>query len=68
VGQYPGIRGKVQAAMALGKGDLEAMKLIPRMLRKRRHVNRIRKLSPREVKKLILRYRIPLKELTEQAI
>ena len=68
VGQYPGIRGKLQAALALAKGDLQALILIPRMLRKRRSVNQIRKLSPREVRKLILRYRIPLKELTEQAI
>jgi GT2 family glycosyltransferase len=68
VGQYPGIRGKLQAALALAKGDLQALKLIPRMLSKRRSVNQIRKLSPREVRKLILRHRIPLKELTEQAI
>jgi GT2 family glycosyltransferase len=68
VGQYRGVRGKVQAALALVKGDLQALKLIPRMLRKRRNVNRIRKLSPREVRKLILQYRIPLKQLTEQAI
>jgi hypothetical protein len=68
VGQYRGVRGKVQAALALLKGDLQALKLIPRMLRKRRNVNRIRKLSPREVRKLILQYRIPLKQLTEQAI
>jgi GT2 family glycosyltransferase len=68
VGRYPGIRGKLQAALALLRGDLQALKLLPRMLRKRRHVNRIRKLSPREVKQLILRHRIPLKQLTEQAI
>ena len=68
VGQYPGIRGKLQAALALLRGDLQALKLLPRMLRKRRDVNRIRKLSPREVKQLILRHRIPLKQLTEQAI
>jgi GT2 family glycosyltransferase len=68
VGQYRGIRGKLQAAVALVKGDFQALKLIPRMLGKRRHVNRIRKLSPREVRKLILHYRIPLKQLTEQAI
>ena len=35
---------------------------------KRRSVDRIRKLSPREVRHLILRYRIPLKQLTEQAV
>jgi GT2 family glycosyltransferase len=68
VGQFPGARGKLTAALALLKGDFQALKLLPRMLKKRRHVNRIRKLSPREVKKLILRYRISLKQLTEQAI
>jgi GT2 family glycosyltransferase len=68
VGQYPGILGKLQAALALLRGDLQALKLLPRMLWKRREVNRIRKLSPREVKQLILRHRIPLKQLTEQAI
>jgi len=68
VGQYPGLRGKLGAALALMKGDLQALILLPRMLRKRRNVNQLRKLSPREVRKLILRYRIPLKQLTEQAI
>ncbi len=68
VGHFPGVRGKLQAAIALLKGDLQALTLLPRMLGKRRHVNRIRKLSPREVRKLILKYRIPLKQLTEQAI
>ncbi len=68
VGQYPGLRGKLQAALALLKGDLQALTLLPRMLAKRRSVNRIRKLSPREVRKLILQYRIPLKQLTEQAV
>jgi len=68
VGRYPGLSGKIRVALALLKGDLEALKLLPRMLAKRRSVNRIRKLSPREVRALILQYRIPLKELTEQAI
>jgi GT2 family glycosyltransferase len=68
VGQFQGAHGKLTAALALVKGDFQALKLLPRMLKKRRHVNRIRKLSPREVKKLILRYRISLKQLTEQAI
>ena len=67
VGQFPGVGGKVRAALALLKGDLAALKLLPRMLNKRRAVNRVRKLSPREVRQLILQYRIPLKQLTEQA-
>jgi GT2 family glycosyltransferase len=68
VGRYPGLRGKLAAVLALMKGDLQALILLPRMLRKRRAVNQLRKLSPREVRKLIFQYRIPLKQLTEQAI
>lgn len=68
VGRFPGISGKIRAALSLLKGDLAALALLPKMLAKRRSVNRIRKLSPREVRTLILKHRIPLKELTEQAI
>ena len=67
VANYPGIRGKVQAALAIVKGDFEALPMIPRMLRKRRDVEKIRKLRPAEVKELLLRHRISLKQLTEQA-
>jgi GT2 family glycosyltransferase len=68
VGRYPGLTGKIRAGLALLKGDFEALLLLPKMLAKRRSVNRIRKLSPREVRALLLQHRIPLKELTEQAI
>jgi GT2 family glycosyltransferase len=68
VGRYPGPTGKIRAALALLKGDLAALRLLPKMLAKRRGVNHIRKLSSREVRALILQHRIPLKELTEQAI
>jgi GT2 family glycosyltransferase len=68
VGRYPGIAGKVRAVFALMKGDLGALVLLPRMLRKRREVDRFRKLSPREVRKLILDHRIPLKQLAEQGL
>ena len=68
VGKFPGLRGKLQAALALIKGDLAALRLTPRMLAKRRQVDRIRKLTPAEVRALILQHRIPLKELSRQAI
>src|SRR5574337_1934326 len=32
VGRYPGVGGQIQAALALLKGDLEALRLLPRML------------------------------------
>ena len=68
VGRIPGASGKMRAAMALLKGDFAALKLLPRTLAKRRGIRRLSKLSPREVRRLILRHRIPLKQLTEQAI
>ena len=68
VALYPGVSGKLRVALSLLKGDLAALTLLPKMFAKRRSVNRIRKLSPREVRALILQHRIRLKELTEQAI
>jgi GT2 family glycosyltransferase len=68
VGKYPGARGKLSAALAVLKGGWQALPLLPRMLAKRRDVERIRKLSPREVRKLILDHRISLKQLMRQAV
>jgi len=66
VSRYPGLGGKLRAATALLKGDLKALGMLPRMLRRRREVRGIRKLTPRQVRELILRYRIGLKALTQQ--
>lgn len=68
IGSHPGTMGKLQAARALLSGDLQAAAMLPRMLAKRRELRHIRKLSPSQTRALILRYRIPLKELSEQAI
>ncbi len=68
VGRHPGAAGKLAAAWAVLLGDLSAIPLIPRMLAKRRDIEKIRKLSPPEVKQLILEHRISLRELTEQAV
>src|SRR5206468_2176225 len=46
--QFPGLSGKLTIMMALIRGDLKALKLLPRMFRKRRQWNHGRKLSPRE--------------------
>lgn len=68
VGRYPGVRGKLRAVFALIQGDFQALAMLPRMLAKRRQIERIRKLSPREVRKLILDNRISLKELMRQSV
>jgi GT2 family glycosyltransferase len=67
-GRFPGLRGKVAIAVALIRGGFSALRLVPKMLRKRREIERFRKLSPREVRRLILDNRISLRELSEQAI
>ncbi|MBI4893957.1 MAG: glycosyltransferase family 2 protein [Acidobacteria bacterium] len=61
--QSPG--GKMAVLWAMARGDWEALLLLPRMLRKRRQMRSLRKLSPRQVKQLLLRHRISLKELSQ---
>ena len=63
---FPGWRGKLRVLRAMLGGDLDSLRFIPRMLRKRAQLHHIRKLTSAETRKLILRYRIPLKELVSQ--
>ena len=44
-------------------GDFAALRLIPRMLGKRAQIDRIRKLTPREVRRLLLAHRLSLTEV-----
>ena len=60
---FPGIRGKWTIATSLVRGDIQALLLAPRMLRKRREIRRIRRLSPRQVRQLIWRHRLGLGEV-----
>ena len=60
---FPGAAGKLRMARALVWGDVQALALVPRMLRKRAAVRQIRKLSPGAVRRLILAHRAPLREL-----
>jgi GT2 family glycosyltransferase len=64
---YSGMKGKLSAAMAFLWGTASALPLIPRMLRKRRAFRPLRRLSATQIRSLLLKYRIPLKELSEQA-
>ncbi len=60
---FPGFLGKLRVAGALLMGDLEALAMSPKMLRKRASVDAIRALSPSEVRRLILAHRLTLREL-----
>jgi GT2 family glycosyltransferase len=68
IGRFPGILGKMRAATALLRGDFEALRLLPRMLRKRREIRKVAKLSPAEVRELIMSHRIPLRTLNQQSV
>jgi GT2 family glycosyltransferase len=63
---YPGLRGKLTMAAALIRGDLEALAMLPKMLRKRRDIARLRKLSAAQARELLLGNRISLRELSRQ--
>ena len=62
---FPGWRGKLRLAGALLWGDVAAILLLPRTLRKRSQV--VRKLSPTQVTNLLLSHQIGLRELSTQA-
>ncbi len=65
--RYPGPKGKLTAATALIKGTLSALPMIPSMIRKRRAFQSKHRLSPKQVRRLLLRYRIKLRDLSEQS-
>jgi GT2 family glycosyltransferase len=58
---------KPQAAMAFLRGTMAALPLIPRMLRKRRQFRPKHRLTPRQIRQLLLRHRISLQEISEQS-
>lgn len=63
---FPGIKNKLRLMWTVLRADLAALRLTPRTLRKRRRLRSIMKLTPEEVKSLILSYRIPVRALLEQ--
>jgi GT2 family glycosyltransferase len=64
---YPGLGGKFTAALALLRGTAEAAPRIPAMLRKRRALRPKRRLTGRQIRRLLLANRIGLRELSESA-
>lgn len=67
-GRFGGMSGAITIAFSLLRGDLAALRLLPRFLRKRSSVNSFRKLSPREIRRLLLSNRISLAALSEEAV
>jgi GT2 family glycosyltransferase len=63
--RFVGVRGKLRLVAALARGDWQALLLLPRMLAKRRETRRYRRLTARQVRRLILENRPPLRALVE---
>lgn len=64
---YAGVSGKLRLALGLAQGNLAALRLVPRMLKKRKEIERFRKRSDAEVIALLEQYRISLREISNQA-
>ncbi|MDR3698016.1 MAG: glycosyltransferase family 2 protein [Candidatus Sulfopaludibacter sp.] len=60
---FQGWRGKLAMAGALISGDVAALRLAPRILRKRAAIARMARLSPGDVRRLILSHRLSLREV-----
>ena len=64
---YPGMGGKFTAALALLRGMAQAVPQIPATLRKRRALRDKRRLTGRQIRRLLMANRIGLRELSESA-
>ena len=64
---YQGSLGKFTAGVALLRGTWSALPMVPSMLRKRNAFRPKYKLSTSQIRSLLLRYRIPLRELSEHS-
>jgi GT2 family glycosyltransferase len=60
---FPGWRGKWTMACALLRGDLAALRLGPRMLRKRAAIRHISRLTPAQLRGLLWAHRLPLRDV-----
>lgn len=67
-GKFAGPADQARLARALVQGNLQALRLIPSTLRKRRALRPLRRLSEKQIRKLLFRYKIPLRTLSERAI
>jgi GT2 family glycosyltransferase len=65
--RFPGFANKLRLALAILRADTAALRLLPRMLRKRRQVRLLAKLKPAEIRRLIMDHRIPLRALIEKS-
>ena len=64
---FPGLWNKLSLACTIVRADFAALRMAPRALRKRRQVGRLAKLTPGQIRRLILDHRIPVRALIEKS-
>ena len=65
--RFPGAWNKLRLIGTILHADWAAARLLPRTLRKRREVRQVAKLTPAEIRRLILDNRIPVRALLEKS-
>ncbi len=65
--RFPGLWNKLRLAATIIRADFAALRMMPRTLKKRRQLRSIRKLTPGEIRRLILKNSIPVRNLIEQS-
>lgn len=68
ISRFPGWKSKWQVARAMVSGDLQAIRMAPKILAKRGQIRRLRKISNGELLRLLWTHRITLRELSQQSI
>lgn len=66
-GRFAGPGEKTRMAAALLRGFLAGVAMIPRTWKKRRAMQNLRRLGPRQVRRLLMQHRISLRALSESA-
>jgi len=65
--RFPGLWNKLSLASTIVRADFAAIAMLPRMLSKRRQVRLLAKLTPAQIRRLILDHRIPVRALIEKS-
>jgi GT2 family glycosyltransferase len=66
ISNFPGWRKKLQVAMAMLRADCRAIGMLPRMLRKRKHI--LRRITTRQLRILLCNNSIPLRQLSRKVV
>ncbi|MDM7996105.1 MAG: glycosyltransferase family 2 protein [Acidobacteriota bacterium] len=65
--RFPGLWNKLRLAGTILRADFAALRMIPRTLKKRRRLRPVIRMTPGEIRRLILKNRIPVRKLVEQS-